>query len=78
VRETTAFAAHVCDEVVDRVLAEMASEHVEGGVIVQFHLGDLKDFVPSARPFRFNGKRYFYISMHSTLNLERENNDGGR
>lgn len=78
VRETTAFASRVCEEVVDRVLAEMASERSESGVIVQFHLGDLKDFVPSARPFRLNGRRYFYISMHNLQNPEKEDGDGGR
>src|SRR5262249_30502370 len=53
VRETAAFESRVCDEVVDRVLGEMVSERREGDPLVQLHLADLRDFVPSARPFRF-------------------------
>ena len=64
VRETAAFACRVCDEVVDRVLGEMATERQDGDVSVQLHLADLRGFVPSARPFRFSDKRYFYISIH--------------
>lgn len=63
IRETAAFACHVCDEVIDRVLGEMATEKQPNDPQVQFHLGDLREFVPSARPFRFNGQRYFYLSM---------------
>ncbi len=65
VRETAAFACRVCDEVVDRVLGEMVSEKRTDDWLVQFHLGDLREFVPSARPFRFDGRRYFYISMYN-------------
>jgi hypothetical protein len=65
VRETAAFECRVCDEVVDRVLGEMATERRSGDPLVQLHLADLRGFVPSAKPFRFtDDKRYFYVSMH--------------
>src|SRR5262249_7855722 len=57
VRETAAFRSRVCDEVVDRVLSEMALNRQQGAVIVQLHLADLREFAPSARPFRLNDKR---------------------
>ncbi len=64
VRETAAFRARVCDEVVDNVLGDMAFSRSGHSLVIRLHLADLKDFVPSARPFRINGRRYFYISMH--------------
>jgi hypothetical protein len=64
VRETAAFRGRVCDEVIDRVLGEMALARSGHRLVIRLHLADLKDFVPSARPFRIGGKRYFYISMH--------------
>ena len=64
VRETAAFDARVCNEVVDRVLGEMVLEHSDSSLVVQLHLADLKDFAPSARPFRLGERRYFYVSMH--------------
>lgn len=66
VRETAAFRTRVCDEVVDRVLADMAmARQALLPLVVRLHLADLKDFAPSARPFRIDGKRFFYISMET-------------
>ena len=57
--------SRVCDEVVDRIIGEMAMDRSDSSMVVQLHLADLKYFAPSSRPFRLNDRRYFYISMHS-------------
>lgn len=64
VRETAAFRSRVCDEVVDRVLAELAFQRRPEDLTVQLHLADMRAFVPSARPFRHGGLQYYYVTMY--------------
>lgn len=64
VRETAAFSTRLSDAVVDRALGELAKQRsANSAVEVRLHLADLKEFVPSARPFRLDGKKYFYVSV---------------
>jgi hypothetical protein len=64
VRETAALACHVTDEVVDRVLGDLAfrRDTIEG-ITVGLQLADLNASAPSARPFYYEDKRYFYVTM---------------
>ena len=63
VRETAAYAAQVCEAVVDRVIADLL-ERPPGPHIVQLQLGDLRAFPPSAKPFRIGEARYYYMTIH--------------
>jgi hypothetical protein len=72
-RETAAFYARVSDAVFDRVLGDLVTQRsADQAVDVCLHLADLKDFVPSARPFRLEGKKYFYVSITNRQKLDRE------
>jgi hypothetical protein len=64
-RETAALQCRVCDEVVDRVLGDLTAKSESVDVVVQLHLADMRDFAPSARPFRFQGQRFYYVTMHA-------------
>lgn len=66
VRETAAYAARVCEPVVDRVLTEMFLEQGRSQ-IVQLQLGDLRAFPPSAKPFRIGEARYYYMTVHGRV-----------
>ena len=64
VRETAALACRVTDEVVDRVLGDLAFQRdaIEG-VTVGLQLADMNATAPSARPFYYEDKRYFYVTV---------------
>lgn len=64
VRETAALACRVTDEVVDRVLGDLAFQRdsIEG-ITVGLQLADMNATAPSARPFYYEDKRYFYVTM---------------
>ena len=63
-RETTAFQCRVADDVVDRVLGALVTRaDTFDNYVVQLHLADLREFAPSARPFRLNDKRYYYVTI---------------
>jgi hypothetical protein len=67
VRETAAFQCRVCDEVVDRVLGDLAfRKESSGDVVIQLQIADAREFAPSARPFLYEEKRYFYVTMHES------------
>jgi hypothetical protein len=67
VRETAALACRVADEVVDRVLGDLAfrRDTIEG-FNVGLQLADLSATAPSARPFYYEDKRYFYVTVQET------------
>jgi len=65
VRETAAYLARVSDEVVDRVLADMAFLPRPGAdTMVSLLLGGMRPFAPSARPFRHEDRTYYYVAIH--------------
>jgi hypothetical protein len=65
VRETAAFLSRVSDEVVDKMIGDLVFHPVlDSPEVVQLHLADLRVFAPSARPFRFGGRQYFYLTVH--------------
>jgi hypothetical protein len=67
VRETAALACRVTDEVVDRVLGDLAFRRdTIDGISVGLQLADLSATAPSARPFYYMDKRYFYVTVQET------------
>lgn len=65
VRESAAFRCRVSDQVVDRVLADLSLRKDSlDDLVVELHLADLREFVPSARPFRIGEQRYYYVTIY--------------